>query len=67
MQHSCWRGPFWPSLLGLLATRISFDFSEVEAMEVEAEERWITVPEGRPENTAITVPSAEDRCSDDSS
>ena len=33
-------------------------------MQVDAEKNWITVPEGRPENIVITVPTVENRSND---
>ncbi|XP_044174344.1 uncharacterized protein LOC122957975 [Acropora millepora] len=36
-------------------------------MDVDAEEAWITVPEGRPDNIVITVPITEERSSNDPS
>lgn len=33
-------------------------------MQSDAEEAWITVPEGRPDTIVITVPTVEERSSD---
>ena len=33
-------------------------------MQIDAEEAWITVPEGRPDTIVITVPTVEERSSD---
>ena len=61
MQHSGWRGPFWPSLLGFLAG-VSFCFLAEEYTEVMAEadaEMFIDVPERPRNDIEITLPTAE--------
>ena len=60
MQHSGWHGPFWPSLLGLLA-EISFCFVAEKFIEVMAEadaEMFQDVPERPREDVEVILPTA---------
>ena len=61
MQHSGWRGPFWPSLLGLSA-EISFCFFAERFAEAMAEadaEMFVDVPERPREDVEVILPTSE--------